>query len=149
MRIICCGNKDRGDDGVGLLVAEKLQKLGIEVKTHPGELLGLIAAWDGADQVIVVDAVVTGAPSGTVHLFDARQKIELSRAASTHGFGLAEAIELARVMHRLPQRLQVYGIEAKQFELGTDISSHVKDAADNVAREIAEKVKASGGGVCP
>ena len=62
MLIIGCGNRDRGDDGAGILVAERLRELGIEANTRSGEAVDLIEAWKSADDVIVVDAVVTGAP---------------------------------------------------------------------------------------
>jgi hypothetical protein len=36
-----------------------------------------------------------------------------------HHFGLAEAVELARVLDRLPPRLWIYGIEGRQSEQGS------------------------------
>ena len=68
MLIIGCGNRQRSDDGAGILVAERLRDLGIEADMRTGEAVDLIEAWKGADDVIVVDTVVTGAPSGTVQV---------------------------------------------------------------------------------
>ena len=99
MLIIGCGNRQRSDDGAGILVAERLRDLGIRAETRSGEAADLIEAWRGADDVIVVDAVVTGAPVGTVQAWDARQPLASVRTtASTHGLGVAEAIELAQVL---------------------------------------------------
>jgi hydrogenase maturation protease len=70
MRIICCGNPDRGDDGVGALVAERLRKSGVEAELRSGEALDLIESWGGSHNVVVVDAVETGASLGTVWLWD-------------------------------------------------------------------------------
>ena len=42
---------------------------------------------------------------------------ELFRA-STHHFGLAEAVELARAVGQLPERLVVFGIEGASFGRG-------------------------------
>src|ERR1039458_5833058 len=64
MLIIGCGNRERSDDGAGILVAERLRELGIEADTRIGDAADLIEAWKGADDVILVDAVVTGAPGG-------------------------------------------------------------------------------------
>ena len=36
MRIICCGNPERGDDSVGALVAARLRELGVEAETRTG-----------------------------------------------------------------------------------------------------------------
>ena len=60
--------------------------------------------WAGADEVVVVDAVRSGAPPGTrAPLRRAGEPLPPAlRGASTHAFGLAEAIELARALGRLP-----------------------------------------------
>ena len=137
MRIICCGNPDRGDDGVGALVAKRLRDFGVEAEIRSGEALDLIEAWSGADQVVVVDSVETGASAGTVWLWDGRKAtFPTDKSASTHGLGLSAAIRLARVLGRLPDRLQVYGIEVRQFEYGTEISTELKLAVEHVVRQI-------------
>ena len=140
MLIIGCGNRQRSDDGAGILVAERLRELGIEVDMRIGDALELIEAWYGADDVILVDAVLTGAPVGTVQAWDGRQPLALVRTnASTHGLGVAEAIELAHILDQLPIRLRVYGIEGRRFELGTEISPQVQRAvAEVVGRIIAD-----------
>ena len=70
----------------------------VELMEREGEPTSLIDAWEGADAVWVVDAVSSGAKAGTLHRLDAGERelpAELFRA-STHHFGLAEAVELAR-----------------------------------------------------
>ena len=58
--------------------------------------------------------------AGTIHRLDASERelpAELFRA-STHHVGLAEAVELARALGRLPARTVIYGIEGESFEIG-------------------------------
>jgi hydrogenase maturation protease len=142
MLIIGCGNRDRGDDAAGVLVAEGLRQLGVDVEIRRGEAAELIAAWSGADNVIVVDAVMTGAPPGSVTLWDRQHSpASPSSTASTHGLGLAEAIELARVLGCLPIKLRVYGIEGRRFEIGVEVSPEVKGAVERVVRNIGAEVK--------
>jgi hydrogenase maturation protease len=137
MLIIGCGNRERSDDGAGILVAERLRELGIEAETRIGEALDLMEAWNDADDVILVDAVLTGAPVGTVQAWDGRQSLASVRTnASTHGLGVAEAIELAQVLDRLPTRLRVYGIEGRRFEPSAEISPEVQCAIEDVVRRI-------------
>ena len=140
MLIIGCGNRQRSDDGAGILVAERLRDLGVEAVTRSGEAMDLMETWNGADDVIIVDTVVTGAPSGTVQVWDGRHQLASIRInTSTHGLGVAEAIELAYVLDQLPIRLRVYGIEGRQFELGAEISPQVQRAvAEVVGRIIAD-----------
>jgi hydrogenase maturation protease len=144
MRVIGCGNPERGDDGAGILVAERLRQLGVEAQVQSGEALSLIEAWNGADDVIVIDAVMTGAPAGTVHVWDDPQTPRPGASpASSHGLGVGEAIELARAIGRLPRRLRIYGIEGRQFEQGTQVSAEVGHAVDEVAQRISRLVSGS------
>ena len=142
MLIIACGNRDRGDDAAGVLVAEGLRQLGIDVQIRSGEPAGLIESWCGVDDVIVVDAVMTGAPAGSVTFWDEQYPPASSSATpSTHGLGLAEAIELSRVLGCLPIKLRVYGIEGRYFEVGVEVSHEVKNAVERVVRSIDAEVR--------
>lgn len=147
MLVLCCGNPERGDDGAAPRVAERLAGLGVAVRLVSGEALELVDAWSGAEEAIVVDAVVTGAPAGTIHVIDAGARTWGSGAdagvrptGSTHGLGLAEAIELARVLGRLPRQLRIYGIEGGCFAVGAEMSGAVARAAEEVACRIAAVV---------
>jgi len=140
MRIICCGNPDRGDDGAGVLVAARLRDLGVNAETRTGEASELLEAWRGADHVVVVDAVETGAPAGTVWRWEGWQtNFPTRRSTSTHGLGLSEAITLARVLDRLPHRLRIYGIEGRRFGHGAEVSPEVTLAVEEVVRQITNR----------
>jgi hydrogenase maturation protease len=141
MLVIGCGNRDRSDDGAGVMVAERVRKLGVHAEICTGESLALIEAWSRADDVILVDTVVTGAPAGKVWLWNARsQRVQGSVSTSTHGFGVAEAIELARLLDRLPHRLQVLGIEGRRFDVGGDLSPEVVCAVEQAVQRVVAEV---------
>ncbi len=94
MRIIGCGTADRGDDAAGLLVVRRLRELGLDACEQSGEGLALIESWTGCDAAIIIDAVVTGRPLGSLtvwHASDAPVVADFCRC-STHAFGVAEAI---------------------------------------------------------
>ena len=136
--IVGCGNTDRGDDGAGLLVARRLRELGVDARENRGDLVGLLDTWEGAEQAIIVDTVVTGASPGEILIWDARSR-PLPRTAfrsSTHAFGVAEAVEMGRLLDRLPARLSIYGIEGRDFERGTGPSPAVARAIEEVAQRI-------------
>jgi hydrogenase maturation protease len=110
---------------------------GVELAEREGEPTALIDAWDGADSLWLVDAVSSGADAGTIHRLDASEHelpAELFRA-STHHVGLAEAVELARALERLPPKTVVYG-----FELGAELTPAVAVAAERVAAAVQEEV---------
>jgi hydrogenase maturation protease len=146
--IIGIGNAYRGDDAVGLAAARKLKEEGLPglvVIEESGDGAALMELWKDAEAVIVVDAIQSGAEPGTVHRFDAHARpipTELFRC-STHAFGLAEAIELARALDQLPPRLMVYGIEGKHFEAGMGLSSEVERAAEDVVEQVGQELQLS------
>jgi hydrogenase maturation protease len=141
------GNAYRSDDGAGLEVAARVRELGagaIRVQICEQEPSRLVDAWDGADVAFVVDAVASGEPAGTVHRFDAATELPTTifGASSTHALGVADAVELARALGRLPARTIVYGIEGKTFTAGHELTPAVARAVDAVAHRILEEVEA-------
>ncbi len=143
--VAAVGNPDRADDGVGPLVARRLWgKLPSEAKlvVRTGDLMSLIEDWAGFDAVICVDASAPRGEPGRVHRIDlAEQELppELS-FTSSHAFGLAEAIELARVLEIAPQNLIVYAIEGFCFDTGAPMANEVASAAEAVVDRIAAEV---------
>ncbi len=141
LRVVGLGNALRGDDAVGLAVARRLRELlpDADVIEGSGEPAALLDALGGAGAVAVVDAVSSGGAPGAVHRFDAgASALPLVSGASTHGLGLAEAIELGRALGRLPARLVVYGIEGGAYETGAPLSPEVARAAEEVVAELQE-----------
>jgi hydrogenase maturation protease len=144
--VIGIGNPDRGDDGAGPFVARLIADRpppGVEAVRCSGDPADLLALWLEADKVVAVDACQSGTQPGTIQEFDACAAALPARlgAVSTHGFGLAAAVELARAMDCLPRSLTVIAIEAESFEPGAALSTAVKRAAHAAAAAIAETLK--------
>jgi hydrogenase maturation protease len=147
-RVIGIGNPDRGDDAAGRLVARALcAHLGddVEILEHGGEATGLLERLEGAEVAVIVDAAVSGAAPGTIRRFDARAAPlpQTLSDLSTHGFGLAGAIELARALGELPRCCVVYAIEGGSFEPGARPSPEVEAAVQEVAGLIAGELGSS------
>jgi hydrogenase maturation protease len=139
--VIGVGNAWRGDDGAGLAVARGVRELapaGVEVREVEGDASALVDAWAAADRVVVVDAAASGAPPGTVTLFDAASEPLPARSvrSSTHAFGVPDAIELSRALGRLPERLDVYAIEGASFVAGDRLSPAVERAVAELVDEL-------------
>ncbi len=139
------GNPWRRDDAAGLEVARLLEGTlapGVELLEREGEPTALIDAWEGATTVWLVDAVSSGAAPGTVHRLDASSEelpTDLFRR-STHHVGVAEAVELARVLGRLPGRTIVFGIEGGSFEIGDELTPAVAAAIESTADAVRAEV---------
>ncbi|MBB4284591.1 hydrogenase maturation protease [Roseospira goensis] len=139
--IVGVGNRDRGDDAVGCVVAAALAgrvPAGVACIDHDGEPLGLMACWEGAARVVLVDAVASGAAPGHIVRYDlAREPLPADVApCSTHAVGLPQAVELARVLGRLPPAIRFIGVEGAAFDAGRGLSPPVGEAAEAVVTEI-------------
>jgi hydrogenase maturation protease len=140
--VIGVGNAYRGDDAVGLAVAERVRGAvpnDVVVLECEQEPTRLVDAWEGADVAVVVDACVGEDAPGTVHRFDAGDGPLPARVfrSSTHAFGVGDAVELSRALGRLPARLVVYGIGGASFAAGAGLSGPVESALDGVVEAIA------------
>jgi hydrogenase maturation protease len=140
--VVGIGNEYRSDDGVGLVVARELQakKLPrISVIECNGDGAELMEMWKTIDMVIFVDAVSSEAEPGTIYRLDALiQPIPVSFSfPSTHTFGVAEVLGLARALHQLPPRLMIYAIEGKNFTAGIGLSPKVKEAVREVVEQLS------------
>ena len=139
MLIVGVGNPDRSDDAAGVLVARRLRGMGIAAQEFTGDPLALIEAWNGAREVILIDTMVSGVAAGAITFWDAA-KTPLPPeqfSCSTHAFGIAEALEIARALGRLPSKLLIYGIEGIRFEVGGSLAPEVAGAIERLAGEIA------------
>ncbi len=143
--VLGIGNLDRGDDAAGRAVAWHLRSFSpanVEILEHDGEGTALLARLDGAAVAFLVDASASQAAPGTIRRFDvsAMPLPDLALGLSTHGFGLAMAIELARALGRLPPRCVVYTIEAGSFEPGAALSAPIQAAVAEVAHRLCAEI---------
>ncbi|MFF5497411.1 hydrogenase maturation protease [Streptomyces aquilus] len=151
--VIGVGNEFRRDDGVGWTVVARLRERPLPPDTDlatcdgdPGRLIGL---WEGARLAVVVDAAHAhpGTP-GRVHRLELDAgRLDRPPTTSSHGLGLGEAVELARVLGLLPEQLVVYAVEGADSTLGTGLSPAVADAVaplvEAVEGEIARNTGAA------
>ncbi|MFJ2766773.1 hydrogenase maturation protease [Streptomyces sp. NPDC087300] len=150
--VIGVGNEFRRDDGVGLAVVARLREraadrdrplpTGMLLATCDGDPARLIGLWEGTDLAVVVDAAhAHPARPGHVHRL-ALEAGELDRppTTSSHGLGLGEGVELARVLGRLPGRLVVYAVEGADTALGTGLSPRVGAVVEPLAADIEDEI---------
>jgi hydrogenase maturation protease len=136
--VIGLGNPFRGDDAAGLAVARALGD-DPRVIAHEGEPIDLLDRWEGAEEVIVVDAARSGAAPGSVHRLDGLEA-PAGAQGSTHALGLGETIALARAVGRAPARVTVYGIEGERFGAGDELSPMVAAAVRAVTAELRARL---------
>lgn len=143
--VVGIGNADRGDDAAGPALLARLQgalPAHVELIGVHGEATAVLGLLASADEAYLIDACRSGRPPGTVQRIDARLSHlpPASRECSTHGLGLAQALELARALGMLPRRCVVYSIEGGSYEPGAPLSAPVRAAIDALAAPLAEEI---------
>ena len=133
--VIGIGNEWRGDDGVGLALVRGLAGAvpeNVALSESDGEATGLLAAMDGKDVVVLVDAVLTGAAAGDVHCWhwDTSAPLLQTLRTSTHTLSVVDALALAEALGRRPAEVIIIGIEARNFAAGASLSPAVNSALD-------------------
>lgn len=137
-----------GDDRFGWAAAEALRDspimdddsfkwIEISVLDRPGAMLPM--HWQGADIVILLDAVRSGTTPGTRHRLETHDLADTGVLCSSHGFGIASAIRLAQVLGDMPSRLLVRGIEADSAWTGFCLSPAVAAALPSFVADIAQE----------
>jgi hydrogenase maturation protease len=139
-RIVTVGSP-HGDDRIGWELARRLREehplVDVVALSQPLDLLHHLT---GAARLVVVDACRSGAPPGTIHRFtwpDAR--LHAHPGSSTHGFGIALALDLALALGQPLPEIVLLGIEVEACEPGDEISPSVEAALPELCeRALAE-----------
>lgn len=148
--VIGVGNEFRRDDGVGWATVVRLKERaeqrplpsGTVLATCDGDPGRLIGLWEGADLAVVVDAAHAhpGHP-GRVHRLQVdTDQLNRPSTTSSHGLGLGEAVELSRVLGRLPGRLVVYAVEGADCSVGTSMSAAVSAVVEPLAASVEDEI---------
>jgi hydrogenase maturation protease len=145
--VVAIGNADRGDDGFGPAVAQRLRGRvppTVRILERSGDALTLIEDWNSFPPVIIVDAMMPTTKPGRIHRLDLTHgplPIGCS-PRSSHAFGVAETVELARSLGRLPQCLFAYVVEGEQFGTGAPLSPAVAASVEDVAERVLNELSA-------
>lgn len=139
--VLGVGNRSRGDDGAGPEVVRRLQGRvppGVDLLECGADPVELMERWDGCAVALVVDAARSGGEPGTLLRIEGADAplIFDGRRRSTHGMGIGEAIGLSGALGRLPRRLILYAIEAREFAPGDALSPEVEDCVERAARAV-------------
>lgn len=147
--VVGLGNPMRRDDGAAL---ELVRRLGdslnpVAARAYEGEPIGLLDLWAGAEAVVLVDAVRSGAAAGAIHRVDVSTKAipVVLRRRATHTIGVAEALELGRTLGRLPRQTVFYGIEGADFALGVGLSPPVLAAMPALVEAVRSEARGLAG----
>lgn len=143
-RVIGLGQRAAGDDGAGLAVIEALRGRGLpagaELVEAP-DASALVSLLETPGPVVVVDAVLASPPGEVIELSLSDLAAGGPAPVSTHGLGVGQAIELARLAApgRLSPDIRIVGVSIgrprrQEIGLSPEVAAAVPRA---VARVLA------------
>ncbi len=146
--ILGMGNKFFGDDGVGIIITEKLNEIfknenNIDIEETNWGGFRIIDLLTGYNKAIIIDALTTGKkPTGFIHKFNYDEIIHSVRMISFHDINFATAVEFAKILDiPMPDEITVYGIEVEKIEhFSENLSQEMWEAVDNCVQLVKKEI---------
>lgn len=153
--VLGVGNILLRDEGIGVRIVEKLQQNYIfspNVRLLDGGTLGLklLEPITEADVLIVVDAIISGQPPGTLERLPlAALRSRISIKNSLHQLDLLETLAHAEFLESLPETMFI-GIEPEDsYSLSLELSATVRACREELASAVLREISRAGGGYHP
>jgi len=143
--VVGIGNTIAGDDGVGVLVAERLRQRwsdsdGVLVAVLPGDLFSVTDLLDRAREFLFVDAVAGERP-GEIRILTSAQRAFAASLHQTDVGTVMTTLKKLGMADPFPD-WQVWGITIEQpDELGEGLSPVIAEAAERLEERIIRHVE--------
>jgi hydrogenase maturation protease len=138
--VLGVGNTLMGDEGVGVRCVEWLaDRLPTDVSAVDGgtSTHELLADLEGADLLIIVDAIATTEPPGAIlRLEGERIPSAFSNKLSPHQHGINDVLANLALLGRSPKRIVLFGIAPARIALALELTPRVAAAVPEVGRRV-------------
>ena len=130
------------DDGVGVIVAQKLQqgyRFPDNVEILDGGTLGLdlLPKLENITNLILIDAVETGKKAGTcIRLYGQELPIALETKISPHQMGLKDLLAVSELMGHSPREMILIGIQPGSIEMEIGLTPAVEAKLDTLINSV-------------
>jgi hydrogenase maturation protease len=153
--VLGVGNILLSDEGIGVRVIEALQDryvIPAEVEVVDGGTSGmdLLETLGGRSQVIIVDAVKTGGPPGSVVRLQGEQVPVFFRGRiSPHQLGLSDVLAALTILGSEPRQVTVIGVEPADLSIGIELSPLLAARLDELVERVAGELRGLGIALSP
>jgi len=145
--VIGLGNPLMGDDGLGLAALATLRARGVDddVGLVDGGTWGLalLPEIESAARVLLLDAIDTGSPAGTLHVL---HRTDLPRYLKTrvspHEVDLHDVLALAELRGTLPAETVAIGLQPGRVAVGCELSEPVQERLDDLVDAVLQQLAA-------
>ncbi|OCQ90633.1 hydrogenase maturation protease [Nostoc sp. MBR 210] len=146
LTIIGCGNLNRCDDAIGVIIAQRLQQYLAEnphphVRVYDCGTAGMEVMFQarGSKKLVIIDASSTNSEAGAIFKVPGKELEALPEPSyNLHDFRWDNALAAGRKIFQddFPEDVTVYLIEAANLSLGLELSPVVQRASDKVFEEV-------------
>ncbi len=151
--ILGVGNTIQMDDGIGVHVIEAMKNkpLPPNIELIDGGTLGydLLGIIEGRKKIIVVDAVKGQQPPGTLYKFSPEDVPTDNNYDSLHQLGIIEAIRLAGLQDKAPDKTIIIGVEPEVIDWGLSLSDTVKQKIPQIIDMVMDEIKVESETISP
>ncbi|MCV7091186.1 hydrogenase maturation protease [Mycobacterium interjectum] len=133
--VIGLGNRYRRDDGVGIVAADELDRLGlngVRVVTDVVEPMSLLEAWSGAGLAVVIDGAASTPPAPGRVRRCALSDVAASDGLSSHGVDVVGTHALGEALGRVPRELVLLTVDVADTGHGAGLTPAVQRAVPAV-----------------
>ena len=145
IRVVGLGNAWAGDDAVGLVAAERLQRLapaGVEALTLEAPDWRMFDGLQAGDSLIVVDGCRDDSPPGTIQRLGIEALASLPMGhCSSHGMGLADWLAMVGALGEETGQVSIYAVSVGQTEMGAPLSPAVAQAVEALLPMLQEEIE--------
>jgi hydrogenase maturation protease len=145
--VLGLGNPLLGDEGVGLRALEILSSSAglpkaVELLDGGTAGLSLVPRLRSAERVLVLDAVSSGSPPGTVVKLNGSELLRRElRATSPHQIGLSDILSAGRLAG-CPTEIVILGVEPASLNLAVGLSAPVEGAVGTLVESALRQLRA-------
>jgi len=145
--VLGAGNLLLSDDGLGIHAIRRLQEvaqLPHEVQVLDGGTLGLglLHYLDGVSHLLIIDALETGQPPGTVSRLGGEEvPAYFALKMSPHEIGLPDMLFAAKLRDLYPPEVVIWGAQPGTVEVGLDLSPPVAEQVDVLVSNVLGELR--------
>ena len=140
------GNFLMGDEGIGVHLAQKLEKKGcppnVDVIDGGTGGFSLMGYFDDYPVIIFIDATMDGKPPGSVSLIQPKFAADFPKTLSVHDVGLKDMVEAVYITGKVP-KMYLFTISITEIKPMTMELSREVEASLPVLMEQIEKLAAN------
>jgi hydrogenase maturation protease len=144
--VLGVGNLLLTDDGVGIHAIRALEQIqdlpeGVELVDGGTAGLNLLCYLEGADRLIIIDAIQSSDPPGTIRrIAGAAVPAYMAMKISPHEITLPDLLASARLCDLYPGEVVVWGIKPESLDIGIELSPPLAAQFDTLVANVHKEI---------